>query len=97
MRGEEKLEKINILIGGRSYPVQVEEEERLLIEQIALSINRELSDFQQRYTKSDKQDCLAMLLLTKMVNETKESNKAQTKNNKLEPVLNRLEKKLSEF
>ena len=97
MKGEEKLEKINILIGGRSYPIQVEEDERSLIEQTVLTINRELGEFQQQYTKSDKQDCLAMLLLTQMVKMAKQNSRTQSNNAELDPVLNRLEAKLSEF
>ena len=62
-----------------------------------LNINRELGEFQQQFTKSDKQDCLAMLLLTHMVKQAKEDNKKQSNISETAPILDRLEAKLSEF
>ena len=56
----EKL-KINIVIAGRSYPLSVnstQEEEGM--RKAAQAINNLISNYEQNYAVSDKQDVLAM-------------------------------------
>ena len=59
----EKL-KINIVIAGRSYPLSVnstQEEEGM--RKAAQAINNLISNYEQNYAVSDKQDVLAMCAL----------------------------------
>ena len=61
---EKELKNVKILIAGRPYPLRVEEEDEDSIRQIAKDINDKINAFQLNYNKKDKQDCLAMALLT---------------------------------
>jgi cell division protein ZapA (FtsZ GTPase activity inhibitor) len=56
--------QVNLVIAGRSYPVQIDpaEEESLLA--IVAEVNRRVEGFQQRHPTQDKQDFLAMAVLT---------------------------------
>ena len=59
-----KIKGITITIAGRSYSLKVIEEEVEMIEKVAKEINKKVSDLQSKYSANDKQDCLAMALLT---------------------------------
>lgn len=61
---EKELKNITVIIAGRPYPLKVDEESEDSIRQIAKDINDKINDFQLNYNKKDKQDCLAMALLT---------------------------------
>jgi len=56
--------KINVVIGGRTYPVSVENTE---VEQgmrlAANKINKLITDYENNYAVNDKQDVLAMCAL----------------------------------
>jgi cell division protein ZapA (FtsZ GTPase activity inhibitor) len=56
--------KINVVIAGRTYPLSVnttQEEEGM--RKAALAINTLISNYEQNYAVSDKQDVLAMCAL----------------------------------
>ena len=59
-----KIKGISIVIAGRSYSLKVVEHEVEMIEKLAREINHKVGDLQDRYKANDKQDCLAMALLT---------------------------------
>lgn len=59
-----KIKGISIVIAGRSYSLKVVEHEVEMIERLAREINQKVADLQSKYTANDKQDCLAMALLT---------------------------------
>lgn len=71
---EGDLKSMHIMIGGRSYPLKVKEEDEDAIKEIAEKMNEKINDFQITYVNKDKQDCLAMTLLTYAVENHKLKN-----------------------
>jgi len=59
-----KIKGISIVIAGRSYSLKVVEHEVEMIESMVREINQKVNDLQAKYSANDKQDCLAMALLT---------------------------------
>ncbi|WOC40058.1 cell division protein ZapA [Polaribacter sp. HL-MS24] len=56
--------KINIVIAGRTYPLSVNTtQEEQGMRKAALAINTLISNYEQNYAVSDKQDVLAMCAL----------------------------------
>ncbi|WP_010136263.1 cell division protein ZapA [Ochrovirga pacifica] len=56
--------KINVVIGGRNYPISVKsEEEEQGVRKAANNINKLISDYESNYAVNDKQDVLAMCAL----------------------------------
>ncbi len=53
-----------VMISGRSYPLRITPSDEPTIKQIVKEVNDKVSTFSASYTKKDKQDCLAMILLT---------------------------------
>jgi cell division protein ZapA (FtsZ GTPase activity inhibitor) len=64
MADSEGTKNINVLIAGRTYPVRVLPEEESELRGIVQEVNDKIKEFQMTYTNRDKQDCLAMALLT---------------------------------
>ncbi len=67
---------ITVTIAGRPYPLKIEVSQEEQIRQIAKDLNDQVNDFQTTYSGKDKQDCLAMVLLTYAVefNKTMQEN-----------------------
>ncbi len=63
MEDKEAL-NITVLIGGRPYPLKIKAGDEHTIRKIVKEINEKVNSFQLTYTQKDKQDCLAMALLT---------------------------------
>ena len=61
---EEQLKSMQVMIAGRTYPLKVKEQDMESIKQVVEEINDKIKDFQLTYINKDKQDCLAMALLT---------------------------------
>ena len=61
---EEQLKSMQVMIAGRTYPLKVREQDMESIKQVVEEINEKIKDFQLTYINKDKQDCLAMALLT---------------------------------
>ena len=55
---------ITVVIAGRPYPLKVQAEDEAAIRKIVKEVNERVNTFQLTYTNKDKQDCLAMALLT---------------------------------
>ena len=55
---------ITVLIAGRPYPLKIKANDEGVIRRIVKELNEKINRFQLTYTKKDKQDCLAMTLLT---------------------------------
>lgn len=56
--------KINVVIGGRSYPISVNSsEEEQGVRLAANKINKLIADYESNYAVNDKQDVLAMCAL----------------------------------
>ena len=63
MEDKEAL-NITVLIGGRPYPLKIKASDEHTIRKIIKEINEKVNSFQLTYAQKDKQDCLAMALLT---------------------------------
>lgn len=64
MADESKSKQITVLIANRPYPLKVKDDDEAAIRRIVKEINDKVNKFQLTYTHKDKQDCLAMALLT---------------------------------
>ena len=73
MEGQDTL-NITVLIAGRPYPLKIKASDEHTIRKIVKDVNEKINKFQLNYIKKDKQDCLAMTLLTYAV----DLQKAQT-------------------
>ena len=62
---------ITVLIGGRPYSLSIKTREEQLIRKAVKDINDKVNEFQTTYKQRDKQDCLAMTLLTYAVDLSK--------------------------
>lgn len=58
------MKSITVLIASRPYPLRIKVEDEKRIRDIVNDINDKINSFQLTYTQKDKQDCLAMSLLT---------------------------------
>jgi len=83
----EELISMSVMIAGRSYPLRVKEADTESIQQVVDELNEKIKDFQLTYINKDKQDCLAMSLLTYAVDlqKTKQSdNSGHSISNKID-------------
>jgi cell division protein ZapA (FtsZ GTPase activity inhibitor) len=60
----EELKSMQVMIAGRLYPLRVKHQDVDAIKEVVEEINDKIKDFQLTYINKDKQDCLAMALLT---------------------------------
>ena len=58
------LKSMQVFISGRSYPLKVKDGEQAVIQNVVDELAEKIRDFQLTYVNKDKQDCLAMALLT---------------------------------
>lgn len=56
--------QINLIIAGRSYPVQIDPAEETSLMEVVSEVNHRVDEFQRQHPAQDKQDVLAMALLT---------------------------------
>lgn len=80
------------MIAGRSYPLKVKSEDESSLREVVNEINDKVKHFQLTYTNRDKQDCLAMTLLTYAVDynkstQDKTSDEINNRLNKLDSLL----------
>lgn len=66
------MKSITVLIASRPYPLRIKKEDEKRIKDIVKDINDKISSFQLTYAQKDKQDCLAMALLTYAVDLKKQ-------------------------
>lgn len=55
---------ITVLIAGRPYPLKIKEGDEPIIRRIVKEVNDKIALFQNTYPRKDRQDWLAMTLLT---------------------------------
>ena len=60
----QETKNITVVIASRPYPLKVKEEDEAAIRKIIKEVNEKINRFQLTYTNKDKQDCLAMAVLT---------------------------------
>lgn len=68
---DQKLMTLTVLIAGRPYPLRVQIGEDEEIRKLVREVNEQLSHFQKIYPDRDKQDYLAMSVLTLAVERAK--------------------------
>jgi len=61
---EDDLKTVKLTIAGRVFPVKVNPDEGLIIDDLEREINGKINEFQQTYPSRDKLDCVIMTLLT---------------------------------
>ena len=91
--------EINIVIAGRSYPLNVPDTEEIVLRKVGKQIEQMIKDFEKGYATKDKQDALAMCALRLGVSA--EMNAISLENNikystqklaRINQLLNNLEK-----
>ncbi len=75
MEGQD-IKNITVVIGGRPYPLKVQASDESSIRKIVTEINDKINDFQLTYSNKDKQDSLAMAVLTYAVELHKQKESA---------------------
>lgn len=83
---------MTVVIGGRSYPLKVHASDEQTIRDIEQELNSKIEKFQNTYRNKDKQDCIAMTLLTLAVDLHKHKQIIQNKS--LDNQLSELDKLL---
>jgi len=61
---DQELKSTSVMIAGRSYPLKIQSSDEAKIRDIVKEVNEKVMAFSTTYTKKDKQDCMAMVLLT---------------------------------
>lgn len=97
------MEKISIkvVVGGRTYPLTVTENEQVRVMKAAEDINRAIEQLRQNYGVKDPQDLLAMTAL-QLVSKGQSNAKVETVNlpadyNSIELALDNLTKQIDEL
>lgn len=89
---------ITVLIAGRPYPLKIKANDEHTIRKIVKDVNEKINKFQLNYIKKDKQDCLAMTLLTYAVDLQKaEADKEMTPGADLSDKIHQLDELLDSF
>ena len=88
---------IKVVVAGRSYPLNVKEEEKESIEKAAESINKTVNYLKENYAVKDAQDLLAMTALQLATKAPQKIASPDTTNveKELEEVLQTLESHLN--
>lgn len=58
------MKTLQVMIEGRNYPLQVNEEDAASMLKIVEEVNDSLKSLHVAYPQKDRQDCMAMALLT---------------------------------
>lgn len=93
----EKMEKINVIISGKSIPLKVPAAEVQQIQDIVTEINRKVTEFQNTYTTKDIRECLSMVLLTYAVDLNKYKSGHASDADLPSSELNRLDHLLDQY
>ena len=96
--GDQDIINITVVIGGRPYPLKVKAGDESSIRKIVTEINDKINDFQLTYSNKDKQDSLAMAVLTYAVNLHKQKeNELSIQDNGLVDKLEKIDGLLSQL
>jgi len=91
----EKL-SLNVVIGGRTYPLKVNVGEEVQIQKAAEDINRAIRLLQENYAVKDMQDLLAMSSLQLLSKASNRMNKSDDPDfSEIEDALSEIESKLN--
>jgi cell division protein ZapA (FtsZ GTPase activity inhibitor) len=61
---EKNMKSITVLLAGRPYPLRINAGDEPAIRKIVKEVNEKVNRFQLTYSNKDKQDSLAMAVLT---------------------------------
>ncbi len=92
------MHNIDIEIAGRSYPILVEKEEEIEVLKLVQHLNNQIVEMQARYgTKLNKQDIIAILLLTyaKKTQDCEKNSRRSTVTEKIDELYLMLDAALS--
>ena len=92
------MHNIDIEIAGRSYPILVEKEEEIEVLKLVQHLNNQIVEMQARYgTKLNKQDIIAILLLTyaKKTQDCEKNSRSSTVTEKIDELYLMLDVALS--
>jgi len=92
MANQDNKIQITAIIAGRPYSIKVAIEDEPVVIRLVKGINEKIKQFQNTYSGRDKQDLLAMTLLTYAV----DLQKARTKSNTSQPA-NQISESLREI
>lgn len=87
--------QISVMIAGRSYPLKVKESDEEIILSIAEEVNKRIREYQEVYANREKQDWLAMAILSLAIE--KHQNDKKFADAKIIQRLNELEKNLDDL
>lgn len=93
MDNQDNKIRITVVIAGRPYSLKVKAEDEPVILRLTKELNDKVRQFQTTYTNKDKQDLLAMTLLSYAV----DLHKARTKTTTNQPITNPLADSLQEI
>ena len=94
---EKELEKINVIISGKSFPLKVPADEVQQIQDTVTEINRKVQEFQNTYKSQDLRECLSMVLLTYAVDLNKYKSGHTSDDDTSPPELTRLDQLLDQY
>jgi cell division protein ZapA len=60
----EEYLSLEVRIAGKSYPVKVQTDEKLLVQNLEKEVNDKINEYQQTYSDLNQKDCLSMALLS---------------------------------
>jgi cell division protein ZapA len=81
---------LKIDIAGKEYPLKVTKENAYFIEEASQMIKNNLSEFEKKYTITDKKDILAMVFLQTVSEFLKEREKKEAELASLKTLLDEL-------
>ena len=91
------IEKLNVTIAGRSFPIKVPAADVHIVQNIVADLNRQVNDYQHNYPSRDIRDYLSMLLLTYAVDLNKHHSGHASDGDLSDPGLNRLDELLDQY
>ena len=83
--------QITVLIASRPYPLKIKAGDEAVIRRIVSEVNDTITLFQKTYSAKDRQDCVAMALLTYAVDLHKAQSKPSMNDTAVSDRLYRLE------
>ena len=87
----DKTTQITVLIASRPYPLKIKVGDEAVIRRIVSEVNDTITLFQNTYSAKDRQDCVAMALLTYAVDLHKTQSEPSLNDTALNDRLYRIE------
>ena len=78
---------VTLLLSGRPYSLQIDPADEAIIRMLVSELNTKIDQFQIAHPKRDRQDCLAMVLLTMAVELQKDRTQRGEEDRRVEQRL----------